>query len=181
MAKRHNPIQEFYFDCFQSAKPPRFPPVPAGARIQAVHGLSRGRTLEAVFPQSKGAGATNPTGTDGVVSRAPLPVPPLLPAPATVDNLEAEIQDSGAAPSLFSGVLQVNARVPNGATTGPSVPIILRIGGQSSPLGPMISIRRSDCGLAGPACLPEQACGLPWGNGPPPTGSCNTSEKYWCK
>ena len=64
-----------------------------------------------------GEGQTNPGGVDGRLAVAPLPAP-LLPVSATIGNLPAIVIYAGAAPTLVSGVFQVNLRVPVDATAG---------------------------------------------------------------
>jgi uncharacterized protein (TIGR03437 family) len=87
-----------------------------------------------------GEGATVPLVTTGQVSNGVLPVP-VLPVALQVGNLPAEIQYAGAAPGLISGVMQVNAKVPDNAPVGSSVPVTLSVGGFNSPAGVTIAIQ----------------------------------------
>jgi uncharacterized protein (TIGR03437 family) len=87
-----------------------------------------------------GGGQTDPPGQNGVLT--PIPPPGLLQdVSVTIDGLPAEIMYSGGAPTLVSGVIQVNARVPAEARKGDDVPIGLTIGGQSSQPGVTLVVR----------------------------------------
>jgi uncharacterized protein (TIGR03437 family) len=85
-------------------------------------------------------GASNPAvrgsvvqlfGTGGgLLTKDALPMV-TLPASATVDGLDAQVQFAGAAPGLPEGVLQVNVLIPAGGRSG-SVPIVVKIGDVAS-------------------------------------------------
>ncbi len=66
----------------------------------------------------------------------PAPVSPLartVETPVvTVGGADAEVLFSGLAPGLV-GLYQVNVRVPSGATAGPAVPVVLRMGAVGLP------------------------------------------------
>jgi uncharacterized protein (TIGR03437 family) len=47
----------------------------------------------------------------------------------------------GAAPGLIAGALQINAQVPAGVTPGPSVPVVVTIGGVSSRSGVTLAVK----------------------------------------
>ncbi len=80
-----------------------------------------------------GAGQTNPPGQDGqIIGSLPYPTP-LLPVHVQIGGQDATILYAGAAPGFPSGILQVNARIPPGAPTGPQVPVVLLVGSQASP------------------------------------------------
>lgn len=79
-----------------------------------------------------GAGQTDPPGEDETFPLAVLPKP-LLPVAVTVGGEAAEILYAGAAPTLISGVLQVNCRVPVQIAPGNAVPVVLKVGDQDSP------------------------------------------------
>jgi uncharacterized protein (TIGR03437 family) len=53
----------------------------------------------------------------------------------TIGGLPAEVLYAGGAPGLVAGLLQVNARVPEGVTAGPAVPITLVVGAAQSQPG----------------------------------------------
>jgi len=80
-----------------------------------------------------GAGQTNPAGNDGQISaRLPLPTP-VLPVSIFIDGQPAEVVYAGAAPGMVQGVIQINARVPATASTGPTITAIFVVGNYSSP------------------------------------------------
>lgn len=85
-----------------------------------------------------GEGRTQPEGVDGRVTAEPLPRP-LLRIFAQVDNRSAEVLYAGGAPGLVAGVLQMNVRIPEGARSGPDIPI--GIGGMDGPFGVELSER----------------------------------------
>ena len=79
-----------------------------------------------------GAGQTNPGGEDGMVSvGSPLPTP-ILPVSIFIDGQPAEVLYAGAAPEMVQGVIQINARVPATASTGPTTTVIFTVGNYSS-------------------------------------------------
>lgn len=88
---------------------------------------------------ANGGGQTDPPGVDGQITFGVLPRPE-LPVSVQIDGMDAEVLYAGAAPGLVAGVLQVNSRLPEKVRSG-SVPITLRIGSASSPLGVMLAIR----------------------------------------
>lgn len=81
-----------------------------------------------------GAGALNPTPLgDGING----PVTPPFPAPlagisATIGGLAAPVAFAGQAPELIAGVTQVNIQVPQNASVGATVPVIIYAGGYVS-------------------------------------------------
>ncbi len=87
-----------------------------------------------------GAGQTNPPGVDGRLTGTILPMP-LQPVSVQIGDLPSKVAYAGAAPGLLSGVLQVNAVVPESVPSGPSVPILLTIGTATSQTGVTVAIR----------------------------------------
>jgi uncharacterized protein (TIGR03437 family) len=87
-----------------------------------------------------GAGQTNPPGQDGQLASGVL-AKPLLPVAVWIGGIDAEVQYAGAAPGQISGVLQVNAKIPQSASSGAAVPIELTIGKAGSPAGVSIAIK----------------------------------------
>jgi uncharacterized protein (TIGR03437 family) len=75
-----------------------------------------------------GAGQTDPPGQDGWIVERSLPKP-RLPVSVTIGGEAAEVLYAAAAPSMVSGVLQVNARVPAGVAAG-KAEIRLTVGGR---------------------------------------------------
>ena len=79
-----------------------------------------------------GAGQMNPAGSDGqIVASAPFAAPQ-LPVTVMIDNKPAEVLYAGAAPGMVQGIIQVNARVPAGASSG-QVQVVLKVGNFSGP------------------------------------------------
>ena len=87
-----------------------------------------------------GEGATNPPVVDGKVTAAPLQSP-VLACSATIGGVTASIQYCGAAPGETSGLLQINAQVPQTAATGGSVPVSIVIGGVPSAAGVTMAVK----------------------------------------
>ena len=87
-----------------------------------------------------GEGQTTPSGIDGTITGATLRRP-IAPVSVTMDGQTAEVLYAGSAPGLVAGVLQVNARVPQGITGGNSVPVTLRIGNDASQPGVTLAVR----------------------------------------
>ncbi len=90
-----------------------------------------------------GGGETRPAGVDGRVASPVFgPIPSqALGVSVTIGGVAAEVQYAGAAPSLVAGVMQVNAVVPAGAPVGSAVPVVLTVGGVSSPASATVAIR----------------------------------------
>jgi len=89
-----------------------------------------------------GAGATTPAGVDGLLATAPYPqVPANVPVAVTMGGLPCAVNYAGAAPYLISGVTQINAQVPAGVTPGPSVPLVVTIGGVSAQTGVTLAVK----------------------------------------
>jgi len=86
-----------------------------------------------------GYGRTSPPGVTGKAAQAPYPTP-LLSATVSIGDTQADVLYDAEAPG-FVGLLQVNARVPAiGAGKSRSVPIVLKLGDQSSLPGITISV-----------------------------------------
>ena len=91
-----------------------------------------------------GEGQTSPPGVDGRISANQLPLPaPNLPVTVAIGGIEVPASDityAGEAPSIVSGVMQVNARIPLGVGSG-AVPVIIRVGGVASQANVTLSVR----------------------------------------
>jgi uncharacterized protein (TIGR03437 family) len=66
---------------------------------------------------------------------------PAIPVSLTIGGVSATITYAGSAPGLVSGVLQVNAVVPEGVAPGPAIPIVLAAGTARSQTGVTIAIQ----------------------------------------
>lgn len=88
-----------------------------------------------------GEGQTLPGGVDGKLTAGTFPKP-LSAVSINIGGVQippGDIAYVGGAPELVAGVLQINVKIPNSVQSG-SVPIVLTIGGVSSPAA-MISIK----------------------------------------
>jgi uncharacterized protein (TIGR03437 family) len=87
-----------------------------------------------------GAGVTSPPPSDGAIatgaSSTNFPGVAFL-----LGDVAAEILYAGAAPGLITGILQINVRLPDNVPVGKNVPVTLRIGSYSSPVGTTVSIK----------------------------------------
>ena len=81
--------------------------------------------------------------TTGYIVPAGLsPLPQLSPLPAvTIGGVAATVSYAGVVPGGLLGLLQINAIVPAGSTTGNSVPVLVTIGGASTQVGATIAVK----------------------------------------
>jgi trimeric autotransporter adhesin len=86
-----------------------------------------------------GAGQTSPSGTDGLINTAPLPVP-VGAVKVTIGGQPATVQFAGGAPGAVAGVFQVNALIPSGITVGAAVPVVVQVGTSNSQPGVTLAI-----------------------------------------
>ena len=103
-----------------------------------------------------GGGQTNPPGESGKITGVPLAA---LSAPASVriGGIEVGATYAGTAPAQVSGVVQINARVPDDVATADAASLILRVGDSSSQPGPTVAVRNPDGALAcGSTCGVER-------------------------
>ncbi len=89
-----------------------------------------------------GGGQTNPPGQTGRLAGTPVPQFPAGRVTVRINNVDAPVVYSGAAPGLIQGLIQINARVPNTAPIGNAVPIVVRINNVDSPAGVTLAIRQ---------------------------------------
>jgi uncharacterized protein (TIGR03437 family) len=91
-----------------------------------------------------GAGVTNPASVDGAVTGLTPPFPSLTQTVSvTMGGVPAQAQNivySGAAPGSVEGLTQINVLIPATVTPGPTVPIVVTIGGVSSQTGITVSV-----------------------------------------
>jgi uncharacterized protein (TIGR03437 family) len=89
-----------------------------------------------------GIGVTTPAGTDGMLAAAPYgQLPSHVPVTVTMGGITCQPNYVGAAPNLIAGAMQINAQVPAGVTPGPSVPLVVTIGGVSSQSGVTLAVK----------------------------------------
>jgi hypothetical protein len=84
-----------------------------------------------VLVSATGEGQTNPPGVDGKPGDSSAPVP-IQPVTATIGGLDAPVLAAGGISGTVAGFLQVSVQIPPDVTVGPSVPIVLTIGGIAS-------------------------------------------------
>ncbi len=85
-----------------------------------------------------GQGLVNPPGRDGAVILAPdFPVP-RLPVRVTPGGADAEVVFAGL---TYTGVMQVNARIPDHAPVGNAVELLLKVGNYTSRSGVTLAVQ----------------------------------------
>jgi uncharacterized protein (TIGR03437 family) len=102
----------------------------------AVNPASRGSIVVVYLT---GEGQTDPPGQDGRVINTDLRKP-LLAVTATVGGRAAEVTYAGSAPTMVSGMCQVNIRIPEGVEPGPQS-IEIQAGGAPSQRGVTVEVR----------------------------------------
>jgi uncharacterized protein (TIGR03437 family) len=87
-----------------------------------------------VFLYCTGAGVTVPASKDGALASLtpPFPVLATQPVTVTIGGISAQVVYAGPAPGSINGLTQINAVVPNGVKSGPSIPVVVTIGGVPS-------------------------------------------------
>lgn len=86
-----------------------------------------------------GEGQTDPPGVDGRFMDETL-AKPLLPVSAQVAGRDAEILYAGSAPSLPSGMIQINVRIPDGTPPG-AANVVVTIGRTTTQAGVSIFVK----------------------------------------
>jgi uncharacterized protein (TIGR03437 family) len=95
-----------------------------------------------VMIYATGGGVTNPPSNDGSVAPSAEPFARLVAPPTvTIGGFPAQVVYAGGAPGLISGLTQVNVVVPGGVKPGPSVPVVLLLGGSQSQTGVTIAVQ----------------------------------------
>ena len=87
-----------------------------------------------------GQGATIPASRTGAAANGPSYPEPAAPVSVRVGGLAAGILFRGQAPGT-AGVMQINARLPEGVPAGAAVPVVLTVGSAASRQGVTLSIR----------------------------------------
>lgn len=95
---------------------------------------------QAIVLYATGEGQTTPVGIDGKVIGFDLRKP-LLPVSVKVGGVDCTVEYAGSAPTLVSGVFQVNVRLNNSVPSGLAVPVVLQVGSVSSQDGLTVAIR----------------------------------------
>ena len=85
-------------------------------------------------------GVTNPATGDGEV--VGLPLRRLTQTPVvTIGGVNATVQYAGAAPTLVAGLTQINVEVPATVTPGLALPVIVKIGENTSTGSVTVSVK----------------------------------------
>ncbi len=85
-----------------------------------------------------GAGQTIPPLADGQLATAAAITQ--LPVTVTIGGITAPVTYAGAAPTLVSGLIQVNVQVPAGVTVGNAVPVAVSVGGIPAQTGVTLAV-----------------------------------------
>jgi trimeric autotransporter adhesin len=95
-----------------------------------------------VMIYATGGGLTDPAGTDGGLAPTAEPLPRVvLPVSVTIGGAQAQVLYAGGAPGLVDGLIQINAVVPQGIASGPSVPLVVQIGDSQSQPGITMAVQ----------------------------------------
>jgi uncharacterized protein (TIGR03437 family) len=92
-----------------------------------------------VILYATGGGQTSPSGVDGKVLGADLPAL-IAPVSVRMGGVEADVLYAGPAPGMVSGVIQINAKVPEGLASSGAVGVEIVVGNDRSPPGVTLSI-----------------------------------------
>ncbi len=93
---------------------------------------------DVVVLYATGEGATSPPGVDGRLALDIRPVPGGT-CSVTIGGQASVVSYCGAAPYYASGLIQINVQVP-AATAGGNAPVVLSIGGVSSPAAVTVAV-----------------------------------------
>jgi uncharacterized protein (TIGR03437 family) len=93
-----------------------------------------------VLVSATGEGQTIPPGIDGKPGDSPAPVP-IQTVTATVGGADAQVLSAGGVSGMVAGFFQVAVQIPDGVTSGDSVPIVLNIGGVTSQANVTLAIQ----------------------------------------
>jgi uncharacterized protein (TIGR03437 family) len=88
-----------------------------------------------------GEGDTDPIGADGRLAAFPLLPKPLLPVSVLIGGLPADLTYAGGAPGATAGLLQVNAKIPEGVTRGVPALVQIRVGDATSQSGVTLAVK----------------------------------------
>jgi uncharacterized protein (TIGR03118 family) len=93
-----------------------------------------------VILYATGEGMTNPAGQDGLISSNDILREPLLPVSLTIGGATAQVLYAGSAPGNVAGVMEVEAVVPAGATSG-AAPVVLSVGTAASQANVTLNVK----------------------------------------
>jgi uncharacterized protein (TIGR03437 family) len=98
--------------------------------INGLQGAASAGSIVSIY--ATGEGVLTPAAMEGTLASGDNLARPLLSVSVQINGQQAEVLYAGVAPGLLTGVLQVNARVPEGVPAG-SAPITITIGSTTSP------------------------------------------------
>ena len=107
-----------------------------GTVNSAANGAARGSV---VTIYATGEGATNPAGVSGRAAQEPF-AQPVMPVTLKIGGNPCEILFAAGAPGLI-GIMQINARVPDGFVPTGVLPVMLTVGADSSQPGMTIMVK----------------------------------------
>jgi uncharacterized protein (TIGR03437 family) len=114
----------------------------AGTQTYTVNGADNPAAPgQAVVLFATGEGQTNPAGVDGAVVDINNLPRPVLPVTVTIAGVPAEAFYFGGAPTLVSGVLQVNVFLPENLPETGDLEVVLQVGEFASPPGVTIHVQ----------------------------------------
>jgi uncharacterized protein (TIGR03437 family) len=117
---------------FSLAGSGRGPGAILNARDESVNGVANPAGIgDWVSIFATGAGVTTPASMDGFLAGSTLPAPDAR-VSVMIGGLPCQVNYAGAAPGFVSGLLQINAQIPAGVTSGPAVPVQISIGSDTS-------------------------------------------------
>jgi uncharacterized protein (TIGR03437 family) len=98
-------------------------------------------TIITIF--ATGEGQTNPPGVDGGLATNVNNLPhPVAPVSVTIGGVPVtNFAYAGTAPDEVWGLFQLDVTIPPGVTPGPSVPVVLTVGGVSSQKGLTMAVQ----------------------------------------
>ncbi len=106
--------------------------------VNGVNNPAEPGSIVSIF--ATGEGDTNPPGIDGKLAALPFPNP-LLSVSVLIGGLPADLYYAGGAPGAISGLLQVNAKVPDGVTRGMPALVQIRIGDATTQSGVTLAVK----------------------------------------
>jgi len=87
--------------------------------------------------------ATGTSNTGYIIPASLSPLPQMNPLPTvTIGGTSATVSYAGPIVGSILGLLQINAVVPTGSTTGTAVPVVVTVGSNSSQAGITLAIHQ---------------------------------------
>lgn len=105
--------------------------------VNGVNNPAEPGSIVSIF--ATGEGDSDPPGVDGKLTTIPLPKP-LLPVSVVIGGLPAIVTYAGGAPGATAGLLQVNAKIPDGVRRGVPALVQIQVGDATSQSGVTLAI-----------------------------------------